>query len=91
MHFLHFVLLFGGASIGALVGGLTTWRRETEAMENSIDVASAPAGVRGRDYRRSIKRQRRRKRVVATVLTSLFGAVLGIALVIGFALLQHVT
>jgi len=89
MHYLHFVILFGGALLGALAGGLSTWRRETKAIEHSIDTSSAPRRMRGRDYRRSVRRRRRRQRLISTVIYSFIGAFLGVALVVAFAFLEH--
>jgi hypothetical protein len=74
--------------LGAWLGAWRAWRHGTEKLGHSIDVASAPKGMRGRDYRRGVRHQRRRRRLVATLASGAVGGVLGLAAAFGFALLH---
>ncbi len=84
------VILLGMGLLGACIGAALSWRRGTEAMGHSIDVASAPQGMRGRVYRRDVRRQRRRRRLLTTALAALVGGALGVGAAFGAALLEAV-
>ena len=87
---MHIVILVGLAAAGAWIGTTLGWRRGTQALGEAIDVASAPEGMRGRDYRRIVRHQRKRRRVVATILGGAIGAALGLGAAFAVALLQAV-
>ena len=74
--------------IGAGIAGGLAWRNETDRLGHSIDVSSAPRGMRGRDYRRGIRHQRRRRRLMVTMASTIGGAALGVAAAFAIALLQ---
>ena len=87
---MHIVILVALALAGACIGAMVSWRHGTTALGHAIDVASAPKGMRGRDYRRVVRHQRKRRRLVATVLWTAIGAALGVAAAFAVALLQAV-
>lgn len=78
------------ALLGAGIGGTLAWRSGTEGLSHAIDVASAPKGMRGRDYRRDVRHQRKRRRLAMTVIFAVGGAALGVGAAFAVALLQVV-
>jgi hypothetical protein len=87
---MYIVILVVVGLMGAGVGGTIAWRSGTEGLSHSIDVASAPKGMRGRDYRREVRHQRKRHRLAITVVSAIGGAALGVGAAFALALLQAV-
>jgi hypothetical protein len=87
---MYIMILVTMGLLGAGVGGVLAWRNATETLSHSIDVASAPKGVRGRDYRRGVRHQRKRRRLAVTLAGTVGGAALGVGAAFAIALLQAV-
>lgn len=87
---MYILIIVGLGLLGGCLGAWRAWQQGTEALSHSIDVASAPKGMRGRDYRRGIRHHRKRRRLLITILSALAGATLGVGTAFGLALLQGV-
>jgi len=85
---MYLTVLIGMAVLGAYFGGTQAWRRGTDNLQRAIDVASAPTNMRGRDFRRIVRGQRKQRRLIFTLLWSVVGAVLGMSVAFGIALMQ---
>jgi hypothetical protein len=75
---------------GAAIGGGLGWRGGSESLSHAIDVASAPPGTRGRDYRREVRRQRKLRRWAITIVAAVVGGALGLLAAFVVALLPAI-
>jgi hypothetical protein len=87
---MHIVIIIFLGLLGAGLGARYAWREESERLTHSIDVSSAPKGMRGRDYRRGVRHQRKRRRIAVTIVSGALGGALGVIAAFAFALLQGV-
>lgn len=66
--------------LSAIVGGIIGWRRATKPIyRRSMFEPEPPAGMTRREYDRQVRRQRKRWRLVVTILYALAGAAVGVA------------